>query len=216
MSEKKTRDTRALSWACVVYPESAPQNWRDIIDGHHIKWVESPLHDQDVYTDEDGTVVKKPHWHLLLTFESKKSFEQIREITDTINAPMPQRAVSARGCVRYMAHLDNPEKHQYDVRGIIAHGGADIAELLRPTSSERYVRIGEMVDYVTKNNITEFCDLLVYARTYRPDDWFTLLCDSCAYIINQHIKSLRFKLERQNAALADRRTSGTHWKDENQ
>lgn len=44
MSEKiiKGRD-----WAFIVYPESAPENWREILDDTHIRWIESPLHDKD-------------------------------------------------------------------------------------------------------------------------------------------------------------------------
>ena len=59
-----------------------------------------------------------------------------------------------------MAHLDNPEKAQYDVSGIKAHGGVDLAELLRPSSSQRYDYIREMIKYVKEHGITEFQDLM--------------------------------------------------------
>lgn len=51
MAKKKSSlpaDGRTRNWCAVVYPDSAPENWRDILDGQHICWVESPLHDQDV------------------------------------------------------------------------------------------------------------------------------------------------------------------------
>ena len=35
----------------VVYPESAPENWRTILDETFMRWVESPLHDKDVNAD---------------------------------------------------------------------------------------------------------------------------------------------------------------------
>ena len=44
--ESKKKDVRARTWTFVQYPESAPENWRDILDGYHIPWVESPLHDR--------------------------------------------------------------------------------------------------------------------------------------------------------------------------
>lgn len=47
-----------------------------------------------------------------------------------------------------MCHMDNPEKVQYSKLDIIGHGGADVSELLKPSSSERYVLIAEMMDYV--------------------------------------------------------------------
>lgn len=172
-----------------MYPESAPKNWRDVLDDEHIQWVESPLHDKDV--NEGDTEVKKPHHHILLTFEGVKTFEQIKAITDRLNSPIPQQAHSVKGLVRYMAHLDNPEKHQYDKADIIGHGGADVAELLKPTSADRYAFIREMRAYVITHAVMEFCDLFDYAAENRFDDWFPLLCDNCAYIMGQYIKSCR-------------------------
>ena len=193
MNEKKARtiDERTRNWTFLVYPESAPENWRDILDDEHIQWVESPLHDKDDNADGDQ---KKPHWHILVLFEGKKSYEQVRELTDKLHATIPQKTASAKGLVRYMAHLDNPEKFQYDKGAIIGHGGVDVAEYLKPTSSSRYQLIGEMMDYVREQNITELEDLAYYARTERFDDWFPLLCDSSAYIMGEFIKSRRNRL----------------------
>ena len=183
-----TVDSRARSWTFVLYPESAPKDWRGVLDDEHIQWVESPLHDKDI--NPDGTL-KKPHWHILLMFEGKKSYEQIKEITDKLNAPIPQKTASARGLVRYMVHMDNPEKFQYNVLDIIGHGGADVSELLKPSSSERYAMIREMISFVREHGIVEFQDLMDYAATNRFDDWFPMLCDSSSYVMSCYIKSCR-------------------------
>ena len=71
----------------MFYPESAPENWRDILDDYHIPWVESPLHDKDVNPDGE---IKKAHWHIGLFFSGKKSYGQILEITNKLNCPAPQ------------------------------------------------------------------------------------------------------------------------------
>lgn len=193
MSEKKSTSTddRARTWAAIVYPESAPQNWRDILDDEHIQWAESPLHDLDVNT---GTgELKKPHWHIVLTFEGKKSYNQVCEILSPIGSPIPQRCHSVVGAVRYFAHLDNPEKYQYSTSGIIGHGGFDVATSLVPTSSKRYELIREMVQFIKDKGIIEFQDLMDYACAERFDDWFPLLCDNSAYIVGQYIKSVRHR-----------------------
>lgn len=186
--------SRTRNWTVVVYPESAPENWREYMDELQIEWVESPLHEFD--TNATGEV-KKAHWHLLLMFGGVKTYEQVCEVIAPLNCPAPQKCLSAKGCVRYMAHLDNPEKHQYSVSDIIAHGGVDLAELLRPSSSERYAYIREMLVFVKENGITEFKDLLDYAYAERFDDWFPLLCDNSAYVVGQYIKSNRHSLERR-------------------
>lgn len=193
MASEKTRGSdRTRNWTVVVYPESAPDNWREYLDELHIEWVESPLHKFD--TNATGEV-KKAHWHLLLMFGGVKSYEQVMECIQPLKCPIPQRCHNAKAMVRYMAHLDNPEKHQYSVAEIKVHGGVDIAELLRPSASERYSLIREMVAFVKDNGITEFQDLMDYAALERFDDWFPLLCDSSAYVMGQVIKSQRHRLE---------------------
>lgn len=191
MDKKKSRGSdRTRNWTFVLYPESAPDNWRSILDDDHIEWIESPLHDKDLNADGQP---KKPHIHILLLFGGVKSYEQVVDITERLNQPIPQRCHNAKALVRYMAHLDNPEKAQYNQAEIIAHGGVDLAELLRPSSSERYSLLREMIDYVRSAGVTEFQDLVDYASSERFDDWFPLLCDNSSYFIGQYIKSQRHR-----------------------
>lgn len=186
------KETRTRNWSIIVYPESAPENWRQILDESHIEWIESPLHEFD--TNPTGEV-KKPHYHVLLLFGGVKSYDQVSEFIKPLNGPIPQRCHNARAMVRYFAHLDNPDKFQYSVADIIPHGGVDIAELLKPSTSERYTMIKEMCEYVGSNNITDFYELMDYAMDNQFDTWWPLLCDSSAYIVNQYIKSNRQRIQ---------------------
>lgn len=190
MAEKKSTDNRTRTWSFVLYEDSAPENWRDVLDDMHIEWIESPWHDKDVNANGEP---KKKHKHILLLFQGKKSYEQIKEITDELQQPIPQRCHNAKALVRYMAHMDNPEKAQYSPSDIIAHGGVDLAEMLRPSSSERYSIIRDMIDYIRSAGITEFQDLMDYAAAEHFDDWFPMLCDNSAYVIGQYIKSQRHR-----------------------
>lgn len=191
-NEKSRGSDRTRNWTFVIYEDSVPANWVDILDSEYIEWIESPWHDRDI--NADGAP-KKKHKHIALFFGGVKSYEQVKVITDKLNAPIPQRCHNAKALVRYMAHLDNPEKAQYSVADIKAHGGVDLAELLRPSSSERYTIIRDMISYVKSNNISEFQDLMDYAAAERFDDWFPLLCDNSAYIVNQYIKSQRHRVK---------------------
>lgn len=194
MREKSstTKETRTRNWTVVLYPESAPYNWRDVLDELHIEWVESPVHNKDINANGEA---KKEHIHLLLMFGGVKSYEQVIEVIDGLNCTIPQRVHNARALVRYMAHLDNPEKAQYSISDIRGHGGVDIAEMLRPSSSERYTLIGEMISFVRENNIEEFQDLMDYAYSNEFDTWFPLLCDNSAYVVGQYINSQRNRNE---------------------
>jgi hypothetical protein len=193
MAEKKSSqkaDDRSRTWTFILYEDSAPDNWCDLLDEMHIEWVESPWHDRDVNADGEP---KKKHKHILLLFQGKKSYEQIKQITDNLNSPIPQRCHSAKGTVRYMAHLDNPEKAQYSTSDIRGHGGVDVSDMLRPCASARYELIREMMRFCKEEHIVEFQDLLDYAMQERFEDWFPLLCDNSSYVLGQYIKSQRHR-----------------------
>ena len=182
--------SRTRSFALVIYPDSAPENWRDILDNEHIMWAESPLHCFDV--NETGEV-KKPHWHIALAFDSVKTLDQVKKITEPLNGSIPIALNSLRGMIRYFAHLDNPEKYQYPTDLIIGHGGLDVADLLKLSASARYSMIKKMLDYVAAEGITEFYQLMDYAMEHRYEDWFPLLCDNSAFIVDKYIKSNRMR-----------------------
>lgn len=186
------KEQRTRNWTFVLYEDSAPENWRTILDEEHIEWVESPWHDKDVNADGEP---KKKHKHIMVCFGGVKSYEQVKELTDKLNCPIPQRCHNAKAMVRYMAHLDNPEKAQYSVSDIVGHGGIDIAELLRPSSSERYSLIRDILEYIKLSGCTEFQDLMDYAAAEHFDDWFPLLCDNSAFVVGQYIKSQRHRYE---------------------
>lgn len=190
-NEKATGNgKRTRNWSAVVYPDSAPANWREILDELHIEWVESPLHEYD--TNPDGEV-KKAHWHILLLFGGMKTYEQVTEVLSPLNCPIPQRCMSVKGTIRYMAHLDNPDKYQYQISDVVGHGGVDLADLLRPTATERYSVLRDMCEYVKAEGIIEFQDLVDFAMKERFDEWFPLLCDNSAYFVGQYIKSQRHR-----------------------
>lgn len=204
-ADEKRAGQRTRNWTCVVYPTEgnppAPADWRDIIDQEHIEWIESPLHDKD--TNADGTP-KRAHKHVLLMFETMKTFEQVKEITDKLNAPIPQKCNGTKGLVRYMAHLDNPEKAQYSKSEIIPHGGADVAQFLEISASMRYDIVAQMMDFCEENGIIEMRDLLRYARREKRDEWFPLLCDNSAYIMDTFLRSCRHSGGRKAPAIPAR------------
>ena len=45
--DKKRAGTRTRNFATVVYLESAPADWMEQLDQHHIAALVSPLHDKD-------------------------------------------------------------------------------------------------------------------------------------------------------------------------
>lgn len=150
----------ARHWSCIVYPESAPENWEQILtEKYHLDWARSPLHDKDL--NADGTT-KKPHFHVQFYFAGKKSFSQVCEITNALNAPVPQVTKNFRGAIRYFFHLDNPEKAQYELKD--AGGvGIDIKGIIETTADKKMNFCTDLLEVrriCLAHNIMEMDDLI--------------------------------------------------------
>lgn len=195
---KNTKNQRTRNWTMVVYPESVVPDWKERLQKLYVPLLISPLHDKDKNPDDTP---KKPHYHVLLMFEGVKSYNQILEITKDIKATVPQICHSAKGLARYMAHMDNPNKAQYNIADIESLNGADLSELLKPSSQDRYSMIKEMIEFINDNQIMEFEDILVYSMNEKFDTWFPLLCDNSAYIIGQAINSRRNRYKEKGETL---------------
>lgn len=157
-----TKDGRYRYWTIVVYPDSAPEDWRQRLDG--LQWVESPLHDKDV--NPDGTF-KKPHWHIMIYNSGKISYNQAKEIADAINGASPQYVQNVVGMVRYFAHLDNPEKSQYEKSQIIGYG-VNVSKFL--DSEDDIDKLKQDIEILCEdNNITEYAQLVKISRQF--DGW---------------------------------------------
>ena len=192
MANEKTRGSdRTRNWAAVIYPESAPENWREILDEEHIEWIESPLHEFDVNPGTGET--KKAHWHILLAFDGVKSYEQVCEILKPLNCPIPKRVQSMRGAVRYMAHLDNPEKWQYNPAEIVGHGGIDVQAFLARSETERKEIVSCIFGWIRQNGCSEFSDLMEYAFENEPE-WFDVLISGYTIVFEAYFRSVRGKI----------------------
>lgn len=180
--------SKTRNWGFILYPsESAPENWREMLEQTHIPAFVSPLHDRDV--DENGEL-KKPHYHILVMFDGPVTQKRANEIIAPFNGTQSAEYIySLRGSTRYLSHLDNPEKAQYNPDEIIALSGADLGDMLRLGVSDKLKIIGEIIPYCKVNEIHEFSALTMYAITERPE-WFSVIVEK-AYFFHQNLNSLR-------------------------
>lgn len=181
---KKKDNKRTKNWATIVYPESAPKNWIDILEEEHIPALISPLHDKDL--DRNGNL-KKPHHHVILMFDGLKTEEQAKETFSLIAGVGTEKIKSLKSYSRYLCHLDNTKKAQYDPNDIIELSGGDF-EYASKSAQGKYRAIREMIDFCDDNLIDSYAELLHYAKDNR-EDWFQTLCDSGTATIVQYMKS---------------------------
>lgn len=197
MTEEKEKSTqnkgRTRNWTFILYPESAPTDWREQLASMGVAYAISPLHDKDINPTGEP---KKPHHHIIIVFDSVKSYKQAEEISKSLNASVPQACKSLKGSLRYFTHKDNPEKYQYSDADTVAvridYNGL-VKEL---TASDRHTILKEMIDFIKNNNITEFIDFADYCCNERFDDWFCVLADTNTLLIKEIIKSNHFKYYR--------------------
>lgn len=190
MPKAKTQ-VRTRNFATVVYPESVPENWEDILTQQFVPAFISPLHDRDI---NPGGEVKKAHYHVMIMFDGVKTFEQAQSIFSLIGGVGCEVVQSIRGYARYLCHLDNPEKAQYNVDDVKSLCGADYtATIGLPT--DKYKAVREMMSYCINNEVIYYCDLLIYAQEQRQD-WFRVLCDSASYVMKEFLKSRDVKNRR--------------------
>ena len=186
---KKNVDRRYRSWAFILYPESALDNWFEILDDCHIPIAISPLHDCDI-EEEPPYRFKKPHYHIIVAFDGKKSFDQVKEITDSVKGTIPIPINCLYSYYRYLCHLDQPDKAHYDVNAIMLLGGFDPKNYI---SEQVSVFVKEMVEYIKVNNVVEFSDFVEYCAEEHPNDWFKILTDYKSVFFYNHIKARKFR-----------------------
>lgn len=198
-ADEKRAGQRTRNWTVIAYPEDLPEDWRERLDEQHIKWVESPLHDRD--TNADGTP-KKAHYHLMFLFDNVRSCKQVSswlqgffgasESGSIVGVATPQQVSDRGALVRYMAHMDNPDKVQYDPQEIVGHGGVDIAGLLRYSALETRAMVVAMEEFIEQHGIVELADFSAAIR-YSYPEWHTLLATKMTMYFTGFIKSRRHK-----------------------
>lgn len=186
--EKKV-DDRKRNFATVIYPESLPPDWLDRLRSTMWKGFVSPLHDKDL--NADGTP-KKPHYHVLIMFNqnSKKSYEtQIKPIFEQCfekGFAGRVEVISTTGYARYLCHIDNPEKAQYNKSDIISFGGADYLSTINCAEDNLRVQ-DEILDFIDDNDVLYFHNLIQIARTTNRE-WYQFLLKNC-YFTREYLKS---------------------------
>ena len=185
-------------YATIVYPESAPEGWKEILDSMHIEAFISPLHDKDKYeSDGEGHKkgdIKKSHYHVMLMFGGKKSPDQVSTIIKEFGGVGMEVVKNTKGMARYLCHLDNKEKAQYSIGDVISMAGANYEKACKFDEEDPMRAVEEMIDFCEKKNITNFYILSRYARDYRKD-WHRVLVQKSTQYIREFLKAKEYAIK---------------------
>lgn len=200
MSEKK-KEQRSNKWAFLIYKESTPEDYLNVLEELHIPFILSPWHDKDV--NRSTGEIKKAHKHGALFFESLKSYSQVSELLqEKLNTPAHVEVVmSPKGMYDYFTHAENPDKTLYDIEDIESGCGFELDKFLAEQASDEF--FNEVIDLIENNDITEFEDLVYFARI---NNYLLLsLVIDKTYFFAKFLDSRRFnpRRKRKNTAMEE-------------
>lgn len=184
------RNVKKRYWAMILYPESAPQNWREQLSNTGIQCAISPLHDKDINPDNTP---KKPHYHIILCYEGPTTYSNVLKLTESLNQPIPQPLEQLRGYYRYLVHKDNPEKYQYNELEITTINGFDVSNYLDLTNNQIIAILKQLTVFIEDNNIIEYCDLIKALRENDFMSQFLEIAINKTFFLNTFICSYRNK-----------------------
>lgn len=198
------KSIKKRNWCFIVYPTkeqleslgsnydgrdgygSVPDDWIDTLKKSGLKYAISPLHDKDLLEDSSGKT-KKPHYHIIVCYGNPTTFNNVKSLTDRLNAPIPQPLEQIRGYYRYLTHKDNADKYQYDEKDIITGGGFNILDYIELSRNEvlnikkqlqglirekNFIEYAEFMDYLMDNNMLMEYDI-ASSNTYFFDKYIS-------------------------------------------
>lgn len=181
------KNVKKRNWAFVLYPESAPENWREELQKTGLQCVISPLHDRDINPDNTP---KKAHYHVILAYSGPTSYNVVKTLTDKLNQPIPQALEQVRGYYRYLTHKDNPEKAQYDESEIKAINGFNIADFSELTRSETTQIKKSLQLLIRQHGIMEYAELMDYLQDEDMNLEYEIASNN-TYFFDKYITSQR-------------------------
>lgn len=196
-SKPPSKTVKKRHWAYVLYPESVPDGWLDILRDLYLPCAISPLHDADFNADE---AAKKAHYHVIICWPGPTTYGVALAVADSLNAPHPQPLESVRGYYRYFTHEDNPEKAQYDKADIQHFGGFDIQDFVELTSTEKRAFRASAFALIRAHGLTEYADLVEILLDSDDNDASGILDYVCTHtlLFDGYMRSRRHRAHMQS------------------
>ena len=178
---------KGYKWYFLVYPDSAPDNWQEILKDTQIKMAISPLHQPS-----KGKGENKPHYHIILDFDGQKTEKQATNISKLVNGTQAFTIFSPIGYYKYLIHKNDPDKEQFtDGYNAITHmNGFDFEAYQDIEKDDKLEKASiSLIEAIHINEITEFAQLVEYC--YDNDMELLKELRKHGYFYNSYIRSRR-------------------------
>lgn len=212
------KSIKKRNWCFLIYPSkeqlevlnsnydgsdgygSVPDDWIDVLKKSGLKYAISPLHDKDLLEDNSGKT-KKPHYHIIVCYGNPTTFNNVKSLTDKLNAPIPQPLEQIRGYYRYLTHKDNADKYQYSEDDIIVGGGFNILDYIELSKNEVLNIKKQLQGLIREKNFIEYAEFMDYLM---DNDMLMEydIASSNTYFFDKYISSKRHSIPK-NVTLVD-------------
>lgn len=165
----------------------------------------SPVHKDDIYEKDTNEHKKgdkkKPHFHCICVFENARHFSSVANdfVDFGITEPLINKVYSLNGAVRYLCHLDSPDKAHYDI-SLIRTNTKNLKKYLEPSEKKSQAEItGELCELIFRESIYTLSALV--KKTHELGIEYTALVSSKAYFF--------CNLVRENSRIVGYKKTGT-------
>lgn len=173
---------RSNMWQTVVW-------LTDVFDYEHLKGFLDGLqipccsvcHNKDCYDSdvtEDGKLkhvagaAKPIHAHVIFKFDSLKSLAQVQDLCAGIKFATNdhfEKCVAPSACMRYLCHLDHPEKVQYAIEEVDTFSGFSYDPFKKLSPEAKAALIPEIIKYIEEERISSYAYLCRFVAFNRPE-----------------------------------------------
>ena len=146
-------------------------------------WV-SPVHNAD---GKEG----KPHRHIVIEYTVKHGKDWARFMGHKMIEKGVANGVllpcNKLGMLKYLCHLENPDKEQFDISEVITIFGDQYEEIIKNSDQ---VTMSDIITDIKSLKVTEYCDLMDF---YAFNGYSNRLkyCVTRCYAIQSYFQSIR-------------------------
>ena len=206
-ADTKRAGRRARAWTAIVYEDSAEHDWQQKLEKMIIECLVSPYHNKDVNPTGEP---KKPHWHVVISFKSPTSYAKAKEVFDSIGAVVPPeqqcRVKDFRQMARYLCHMDQPDKYQYNPADVRSIGAIDYQTLVMSASDEDAM-LDEIFQAMDTYMLDSYPQVVRFTRKHHPE-WKILVFRKYTRQISEYAKGLHYE-EKEGCGSEYCRMNGT-------
>ena len=161
------KNRRSNKWAFLLYQDSMPNNYLEILERMRVPYAISPWHDMDV-NKETGEILKA-HKHGVLFFDSLKSYSQVSELlTENLNTPAHVEIVMSPSGLYNISHMQIILKKP-SMMPMISNAVVGLIEKNFILGNDHEFFLAQALDVIDTMGFVEFGSLVSYARAHDPN-----------------------------------------------